>query len=109
MILLAFDVDGTLDSSAGPVRWTKVKAIEFAMRPLLAVGIVSPSGARPNDGTKAYLPNGGSVRHDNLLAFAADHPEAMARIYVSNNADFAEAEAAGFAYLSDQEFARGIA
>jgi len=102
MILLAFDVDGTLDTSAGPVPWAKVRQMAQAM-PQVALGIVSPSGARPKDDTLAYIAGSG-LRRDNLLAFYRAYPGAWLRIYVSDNGDTAEADAAGFALLTPQQF-----
>ncbi len=114
MILLAFDVDFTLDTSAGPVVWAKVKTHENPVS--LVLGIVSPSGARPKDDTPAYLPDNGGSRRANLRAFAEAHQAYAAAaagypvilVYVSDNKDYAEAEAAGFCYVEAAEFAKGI-
>ncbi len=103
MILLAFDVDGTLDCSAGPVPVALLGAIHHGGD--AAVVIVSPS--------PAY--SGGLPRHShlqerrqNLAAAATMFPAARVRIYVSDNKDYAEAEAAGFCYVEAAEFAKGI-
>jgi beta-phosphoglucomutase-like phosphatase (HAD superfamily) len=103
MILLAFDVDGTLDSSAGPVRWAFVRSLESYD---IKIGVVSPSGAAPPDARKYLAPSG--LRRDNLALFAAEYPTANIRLYISDNNDAAESEAAGFAYVDRSEFAKGL-
>ena len=107
-VLVAFDVDGTLDTSAGPVSWARVRNMA-SRSPSMRLGIVSPSGARPQDDTPEYLPDwsgarGGS-RQANLRAFAAAFPTATIKTYVSNNGDMVEAEAAGFLYVDAQIYA----
>jgi hypothetical protein len=108
MILIAFDVDGTLDTSAGPVVWTKVKRLAATM-PQVQIGIVSPSGARPQDDTPAYLSFGGAIRRDNLREFADAFPTALLHIYVSDNpGDEDNAHPEGFMLVKPEEFARGL-
>jgi hypothetical protein len=121
MILLAFDVDGTLDTSAGPVPWAKV--VEFLnMHPDVAVGIVSPSAARPKIGINTQEKDGGPARKvelhhyqsspetraGNLQLFRQSYPGAALRFYVSDNNDTEAAVAAGFSFLTPQEFLRGF-
>jgi hypothetical protein len=108
VILIGFDVDGTLDTSAGPVPWERVKALHLFLQLTKAgaCGIVSPSSAWPREVVPAYLP--GPTRADNLRAFAAAYPLALVRLYVSNNDDIGEAAAAGFAYVDYREFAAAV-
>ncbi len=105
MILVCFDVDGTLDSSGGPVSFAWVKACVQRLDFLAMV--VSPSVAWPQGELPASL-TGGS-RADNLRAAAvACEPTATLRLYVSDNKDQAEAQAAGFVYIEAADFARGV-
>ena len=108
--IIAFDIDGTVDTSGGPIAWADVKAT-FASRTDVALGIVSPSRNRPADETPSFLAgdSGGQDRAENLRMFAATHPGVRMRIYVSDNGDRAAAVHAGFEYVDAKEFAAGIA
>lgn len=121
MILLAFDVDGTLDTSAGPVPWASV--VEFLnMHPDVALGIVSSSAKRPVIGINTQEKEGGpavkvelhhyqsspETRAGNLKLFRESYPQAALRFYVSDNNDTDAALAAGFSFLTPQEFMRGF-
>jgi ribonucleotide monophosphatase NagD (HAD superfamily) len=96
-VLLCFDVDGTLWSSAGPVTEAMVRAYQ---QKGAQVVIVSPSAARPPGFEERIA---GPNRRDNLLAAARDFPADL-RLYVSDNGDLAEAEAAGFTYVDRASF-----
>jgi hypothetical protein len=95
-VLLAFDVDGTLDSSAGPVPVARLHALQA---PDCRVVIVSPSPARP-PGFPEYL---GEDRAGNLAA-AADGWPADLCLYVSDNEDREAARLAGFIYVDRNDF-----
>ena len=95
-VLLAFDVDGTLDSSAGPVPVAQLHALEG---PDCRVVIVSPSAARP-PGFPEYL---GDDRAGNLQA-AADAWPADLYLYVSDNEDRDLARLAGYCYVDRHDF-----
>jgi hypothetical protein len=95
--LVCFDVDGTLETSAGPVTVEQLRRLEAAG---VAVAIVSPSPARP-PGFPEFI--AGATRHENLAAAVAAFPAAL-RLYVSDNNDQAEAVAAGFIYVDRLEF-----
>jgi len=97
--VFAFDVDGTLASSAGPI--SDVELIGLQHRGDY-VYIVSPSAARPQL-FPVVVPGS---RQDNLQAVKAMHPDESRFIYVSDNGDTADAEAAGFEYVWHNEFAQ---
>jgi len=107
MILVCFDVDGTLDCSAGPVPEALLTAL---MGVSAGVVVVSPSGAYRGGHTRiADKPS----RRENLLAArelykSTRGTDPFVRLYVSDNKDYAEAEAAGFCYIEAAEFAKGI-
>jgi hypothetical protein len=96
-VLLAFDVDGTLDSSAGPVPVARLH--ELATVPGCAVVIVSPSPARPSGFTEFIADD----RLANLNAAAARYPAPL-RVYVSDNLDREIARQAGFTYVDRNDF-----
>jgi hypothetical protein len=124
VILLALDVDGTLDcgNPPGPLPWAKV--VEFLnMHPDVAVGIVSSSASRPKIGPNTQTGVGGPVakipmheylgkpetRAGNLQLFRKSYPEAALRFYVSDNVgDEANATAAGFTLIKPPDFAQGF-
>ena len=97
-MLVCFDVDGTIETSRGPITVETLRALERAGAD---VAIVSPSTARPA-GFPEFIK--GALRRDNLLAAAAAHPRTLLRIYVSDNEDQVEAQAAGFTYVRHDEF-----
>jgi hypothetical protein len=99
--VFAFDVDGTLASSAGPI--TDALLIGLQHRGDY-VYIVSPSSARPPF-FPIVLPNGGGDRVANLQAVKAMHPDEDRFIYVSDNGDIAAAEEAEFEYVGHIQFA----
>jgi hypothetical protein len=108
VILFAFDIDGTLSTSAGPVKWDKVVMLHRVLAACRggACGIVSPSAAWPRSDIPAHLPMGGGSRRANLEDMAMQYPNATEKVYVSNNNDQAEAAAAQFEYMTELEFAR---
>jgi hypothetical protein len=96
-VLLAFDVDGTLDSSAGPVPVARLH--ELAELAACRVVIVSPSPARPPGFWEVISDD----RAGNLRAAAAEFPADL-RLYVSDNEDRDAAKAAGFSYVDRHDF-----
>lgn len=90
-LLVCFDVDGTLETSAGPVTVQRLKDLEAGG---VAVVIVSPSSLRP----KGFKEKIEGTRRDNLLAAKSLYP-AHVNLYVSDNGDMGEADAAGFTYV----------
>ncbi len=95
-VTIAFDVDGTLETSSGPVKVARLRELELHGA---SVVIVSPSSLRPGGFSERI--NGG--RADNLRA-AANHFPADLYLYVSDNGDRADAEAAGFTYVDRMDF-----
>jgi len=104
--LVAFDVDGTLYSGHGPISSDQV--LRLRSDPAMIVAIVSPSPARPNDGTEICLHGDGSDRVANLRALLEKHTDAQLRIYVSDNKDIGKAVQAGFCYIEAVNFAAGV-
>lgn len=103
-VLVAFDVDGTLETSQGPVKLATLdRLIEAGAR----VVIVSPSGAAPPANRyQRILPNGGGSRSGNLLEAKRLYPADLC-LYVSDNGDVGEAQAAGFIYIDRMAFWQG--
>lgn len=97
MVLLAFDVDGTLETSADPVPVSALRDLKDAG---CVIVIVSPSNARPEGFTECI---GGPTRRDNLEAIAEYYPCPL-KLYVSDNQDRADAKAAGFTYVDAKDF-----
>lgn len=103
-VLVAFDVDGTLETSQGPV---KVATLDRLMAAGAEVVIVSPSGAYPpNFIDRRILPNGGGSRASNLLEAKRVYPSDL-YLYVSDNGDVGEAQLAGFIYIDRLTFWQG--
>ena len=104
MIILAFDVDGTLDCSNGPVPVSWLNQVHEAR--VASVVIVSPSGAYVGPLPRV---SGNPQRKDNLVGARLLYGSSpMYCLYVSDNKDHTEAEAAGFLYVEAIDFARGI-
>jgi hypothetical protein len=107
MILLAFDVDGTLSTSAGPVPFDLLVALKTAGMP---VAVVSPSGAWP----KVQYPeldfaNPDQGRQQNLMRARQAFAEAVVRLYVSDNPNEDElAQQAGFLRILPPDFVKGV-
>jgi hypothetical protein len=98
-VLLAFDVDGTLDCGMPPGPIPVSRLHELSTLPELRVVIVSPSTARP-PGFTEYLDGD---RAANLRAAAGAWPAAL-QVYVSDNEDRDAARAAGFTYVDRNDF-----
>jgi hypothetical protein len=96
-ILLAWDVDGTLDCSAGPVPVTRL--LELDELAGCAVVIVSPSAARPT----GFAERISDDRAANLRAAAEGFPADL-KVYVSDNGDREVAQQAGFTYVDAADF-----
>jgi hypothetical protein len=105
MILIAFDVDGTLSTSAGPV---PIETLVALYHPgYIEIAVVSPSTAWPKDLLKQFDRSYGD-RLMGLQLIAQEYKSSMIRLYVSDNKDMAIAEAAGYCYIEAAEFAKGI-
>jgi hypothetical protein len=88
-----FDIDGTLETSAGPV---SIERLDALRRDGHYVYLVSPSEARP----KGFpIVASGAHRSDNLRQVKAMHPDETEFIYVSDNGDQVAATEAGFTYV----------
>jgi hypothetical protein len=96
-VLLCWDVDGTLDCSAGPVPVTRLLDLDELAG--CAVVIVSPSAARPS----GFAERISDDRAANLRAAAEGFPADL-RLYISDNQDREAAEAAGFTYVDAADF-----
>jgi ribonucleotide monophosphatase NagD (HAD superfamily) len=100
-ILFAFDVDGTLETSNGPIT---IAELEHLQSLGAAVVIVSESSKAPSnferfinrgsDGPDKAYPS----RQANLLAAKAAFPSKF-NFYVSDNEDYESAMTAGFTYI----------
>lgn len=110
MILVALDVDGTLDTSGGPVPWKLVEFLHFATPPgVVRFVVVSPSERWP--GTEATgIPRmaDGARRADNLKRAAAAFPWCTVRLYVSDDGDQADATEAEFDYVDPNDWPRVV-
>ncbi|MGH7252652.1 MAG: hypothetical protein ACREIE_02515 [Nitrospiraceae bacterium] len=97
MTVYAFDIDGTIETSNGPVTVARIQELrqdgDF-------VYLVSPSAARPKG--LPILASGS--RQDNLRAVKAMHPDEERFVYISDNGDIGDAQAAGFEYIWHSEF-----
>jgi len=96
-VLICLDVDGTIETSAGPVAVSLLERLRDAGADVV---IVSPSSAKPQ-GFPVVLD--GATRGDCLRAAKALFPADLC-LYVSNNGDQAEAEGAGFSFVTEGEF-----
>jgi hypothetical protein len=98
-VLLCFDVDGTLDSSAGPVPFARLREL---VRLGAEVAIVSPSLNWPVGMLPALV--AGPGRLDNLVAAALKYPAEL-NLYISDNpGDEEVAKQAGFAFVRPEHF-----
>ena len=117
VILVALDVDGTLDTSNGPLPWKLVEFLHFRTPPgLVRFAVVSASKAWP--GTEATgIPSFAldpetkqpRSRLAALAAARAEYPWCTERFYVSDNPDRAEAAEAGFEYVDRNDWPRVLA
>lgn len=99
-VLVAFDVDGTLECGQppGPVPLAQLAELTAAG---VGVAIVSPSGARPAGAPYPEFLDGDRVV--NLRAAAAAFGVGL-WLYVSDNRDQAAAREAGFSYIEAADF-----
>jgi hypothetical protein len=95
-LTIAFDVDGTIETSQGPV---KVERMQELRRAGVNVVIVSPSNLRP----PGFEERNTQARLDDLWATARDFPAAL-YLYVSDNGDMEIAAQAGFIYVDRLAF-----
>jgi hydroxymethylpyrimidine pyrophosphatase-like HAD family hydrolase len=93
MSVFAFDIDGTLETSSGPVTISRLDDLRRAGH---YVYLVSPSEARPKG---LPIVAGGAHRSDNLRQVKAMHPDEAEFIYVSDNGDMTAAAEAGWEYV----------
>lgn len=111
VILIALDVDGTLDTSGGPVPWKVVEFVHFHTPPgIVRIAVVSPSPHWPgSEATGIPLFADGATRAENLKMAADEFPWCTERYYLSDNADQGEAADAGFEYVDRAEWPRVVA
>jgi hypothetical protein len=101
--VIAFDVDGTLDSSQGPVpvlRLTELRGYGFH------IWIVSPSSNRPGGFEEAVTGERvANLRQVRIEELSRD-PLAgtFVYLYVSDNKDYDAARQAGFSYIEAGQF-----
>lgn len=106
MTVYAFDIDGTLETSGGPVKTSMLLSLQRRVHRLGSyVYLVSPSMARP-PGFPVVLVG---TRHENLEHIKALHPDEEDFVYVSDNKDHGEAELAGFLFVDAEDFERFFA
>lgn len=96
-LVVAADVDGTLDCSMGPVSVDSLRNLD--MLDDCTVVIVSPSGKRP----QGFAEEVSGDRLANLLAVRRRFP-ANIYIYVSDNSDNALSAQAGFVHCHPNDF-----
>jgi hypothetical protein len=96
MTVYAFDIDGTLETSAGPI---PIAVLE-GLRCDHYVYLVSPSSARPH----GFPIVASDSRVENLRKVKRMHPDETEFIYVSDNGDHSEARLAEFKYVWHSEF-----
>lgn len=99
-MIIAFDVDGTLDCSQGPVPVARLKE-------LVSVGciiiIVSSSANRPGGFIEVLSPTEG--RRGSLEEVKRKYPQEKLFIYVSDNpGDDALARGLGYSYIHPSNF-----
>jgi hypothetical protein len=95
-LTIAFDVDGTIETSQGPI---KVERMEELRQAGVNVVLVSPSNLRP----PGFDERNTQSRVDDLHATARDFPAAV-YLYVSDNGDMEVATEAGFIYVDRLAF-----
>jgi FMN phosphatase YigB (HAD superfamily) len=99
-ILIAFDCDGTLDSSDGPIPTSKLHDLNAF--PYIQIVIVSPSPFCVQLPFPRFV--SGDTRLENLLAASLAYPASL-NIYVSDNpGDDITAKNAGFIYVHPKDF-----
>lgn len=99
-MLIAFDCDGTLDSSDGPIPVSRLHEINIP--PYIQVVIVSPSPFCSRLPFPRFVSE--NTRLENLLAAAIHYPSIL-NMYVSDNTgDDMTAKMAGFVYCHPNDF-----
>ena len=97
MVLIAFDVDGTLDCSQGPV---SVERLRYLSTEGIRIVIVSPSRNRPQGFEESIQGN----RFENLKAIP-NQEGLLFKLYISDNhGDDEVAKAAGFSFCHPWDF-----
>ena len=100
MILIAFDCDGTVDSSDGPIPVSRLH--ELNIPPYIQIVIVSASPFCVQLPFPRFVSE--NTRLENLLAAAIRYPSTL-NIYVSYNpGDNINAKMAGFSYIHPKDF-----
>lgn len=100
MILMAFDCDGSLNSSDGPIPVSRLH--ELNIPPYIQVVIVSASPFCSRLPFPRFVSE--NTRLENLLAAAIRYPSTL-NIYVSDNTgDDMNAKMAGFSYIHPKDF-----
>lgn len=100
MILMAFDCDGSLNSSDGPIPVSRLH--ELNIPPYIQVVIVSASPFCAQLPFPRFVSE--NTRLENLLAAAIRYPSIL-NIYVSDNlGDDMNAKMAGYVYVHPKDF-----
>jgi len=104
-ILVAFDCDGTLDTSDGPIPVSRL--YDLNSPPYIQVVIVSASPFCARLPFPRFVSE--NTRLENLLAAAIRYPSLL-NIYVSDNpGDNMTAKNAGFCYIHPKDFSFSLA
>ena len=99
-VLIAFDCDGTLDSSDGPIPVSRLNEINIP--PYIQIVIVSASPFCSRLPFPRFISE--NTRLENLLAAAIRYPSTL-NLYISDNTgDDIISEHAGFVYLHPKNF-----
>lgn len=100
MILIAFDCDGTIDASDGPISVSRLH--ELNIPPYIQVVIVSASPFCARLPFPRFVSE--NTRLENLLAATIRYPSIL-NIYVSDNTgDDMNAKMAGYVYIHPRDF-----
>lgn len=100
MILIAFDCDGTIDASDGPIPVSKL--YDLNIPPYIQIVVVSASPFCARLPFPRFVSE--NTRLENLLAAAIHYPSTI-NIYVSDNpGDDINAKMAGYVYIHPKDF-----
>ncbi len=97
-MLIAFDVDGTLETSGGPV---KIERLNELIDDGAKIAIVSPSPSKPS----GFIEINSGDRFKDLQHCKKDYPDEEIYLYVSDNlGDDWLAMKAGFTFVKPKDF-----
>jgi hypothetical protein len=102
-VVIAFDVDGTIETSSGPVTVARLEELQALG---VDVWIVSPSGLSPNRRTTKPTIFPESIAGDRVINLKSVKSTIRADLYfyVSDNKDYDAAKQAGFSYIEAGQF-----